>query len=110
MHEDSQAGTKKFPVASLSEQDLIDLLDEMVKQQRAKLLSLAREHDPSITADDLLSPHDIPVLASDPRFNFEDGILAGLLSARAAVLAKLQDVKHSRTKRNPCETTQAGPF
>ncbi len=64
------------------------ILEEMIEQQRAKLLSIAREFDPNLTTEDLLSPHDIPVLCRDQRFNFEDGVLAGLLSAKTALLAQ----------------------
>ena len=68
-------------------QNFVPILEEMIEQQRAKLLAIAQEHDPNLTLEDLLSPHDIPVLCRDTRFSFEDGILAGLLSARAALLA-----------------------
>lgn len=77
----------------LSGQDLVTLLDEMIEQQRAKLLRIAREHDPNLTLDDLLSPHDLPVLCRNPTFNFEDGVLAGLLSARAALLAQVRNAE-----------------
>jgi hypothetical protein len=65
----------------------------MIEQQGAKLLAFAREHDPNLTPGDLLSPHDIPVLCDNPVFNFEDGLLAGLLSARAALLAELRNAE-----------------
>ena len=58
-------------------------LEEAVAQQRAKVLALARRINPRLTADDVLSPADFPELADDPAFNFEDGVLAGLLSAKA---------------------------
>jgi hypothetical protein len=64
------------------------LLEEMIAQQRAKVLALARSLDPRLTGDDILSPDDFPGLSSDPRFAYEDGILAGLLSARAAIRAR----------------------
>lgn len=77
----------------LTGHDPAALLDKMIEQQRAKLLAIAQTHDPNLTLDDLLSPHDIPVLCRDPTFNFEDGILAGLLSARAALLAELRNAE-----------------
>ncbi|HET6371733.1 MAG TPA: hypothetical protein VFG76_00355 [Candidatus Polarisedimenticolia bacterium] len=71
--------------------DEIDrLMDELVAQQRAKLLALARALNPRLTGDDLLSPNDFEELAADPRFNYEDGLLAGLLSAQIAVRARLK--------------------
>ena len=68
-------------------EDLEALFEEMVSQQRAKVLALARSLRPNLTDDDILSPLDIPELADDGRFNYEDGILAGLMSARIAVRA-----------------------
>jgi hypothetical protein len=63
------------------------LLEEMIVQQRRRLLDIARRIDPGITADDLLQPHDHPKISAHPDFNFEDGILAGYLAVRAALRA-----------------------
>jgi len=65
------------------------LFEEMVVQQRRRLEALARSIDPALSSDDLLSPDDFPTLARDPRFQFEDGLLAGLLSARTAIRARV---------------------
>lgn len=62
-------------------------LDEAIGQQRAKLAALARRINPRLTDDDVLSPADFPELANDPQFNYEDGILAGLLMAQAVLRA-----------------------
>ena len=62
-------------------------LDEAIAQQRAKVLALAARINPRLTSDDVLSPADFPELAGDAQFNYEDGILAGLLAARAVLLA-----------------------
>ena len=64
------------------------LFEELIDAQRAKLIALAKRIDPSLTADDLLQPHDHARLASHPSYQFEDGLLAGLLSARAAFAAR----------------------
>jgi len=64
------------------------LFEELIEAQRAKLVALARRIDPSLTADDLLQPHDHARLASHASYQFEDGLLAGLLSARAAFAAR----------------------
>ncbi len=63
------------------------ILDEMIEAQRRRLLELAARILPGVTADDLLQPHDHPALATNPEFNFEDGILAGYLAVRAALRA-----------------------
>ena len=68
-------------------QDLEALFEEMISQQRAKVMGIARSLNPRLTADDVLSPLDFPELAGDGRFNYEDGLLAGLISAQIAVRA-----------------------
>ena len=66
------------------------LLSEMIGQQRVKVLVVANGLDARLTQDDILSPQDFDVLVADPRFNYEDGLLAGLLSAQIAVRAWLR--------------------
>lgn len=63
-------------------------LEEAVAQQRAKVLALARRIHPRATPDDILQPMDFPALARDPQFNFEDGVLAGLMSAKTILQAE----------------------
>ncbi len=62
-------------------------LEEMIEQQKRKLFSVASEIRPNLTEDDLLQPNDFPSLEYNPHFRYEEGILAGLQSARAAFLA-----------------------
>ncbi len=64
------------------------ILEELIAGQRRKIAELARRIDPALVEDDLLQPHDHPRLASHAAFQFEDGILAGLLSARAALRSR----------------------
>jgi hypothetical protein len=68
-------------------EELDRLLEEMIADQRQRLLALARRIAPELGPDDLLQPHDHPLLAASPDFNFEDGILAGYLAFRAALRA-----------------------
>ena len=63
-------------------------LDEAITHQRAKLLAVANRINPRLTPDDVLSPGDFPELTNDPLFNYEEGLLAGLISARALILSK----------------------
>ncbi|GMV43133.1 MAG: hypothetical protein AMXMBFR64_48490 [Myxococcales bacterium] len=65
-------------------------LDAAIRAQESKRLAVARRLVPHATSDDADQPHDLPALASDPHFNYEDGILAGLLAARAAMRASLR--------------------
>ncbi|HEY2386920.1 MAG TPA: hypothetical protein VGK30_08165 [Candidatus Binatia bacterium] len=63
------------------------VLSELIAQQERKVRAYAARIDPRLTSDDLLQPHDFPALARDPGFNYEDGVLAGLRSAAAALRA-----------------------
>lgn len=64
-----------------------ELLDQMIEQQRGKLLALANRINPRLTLDDISQPHDWPDLARDPQFQYEDGLLAGLIAAQIALRA-----------------------
>jgi hypothetical protein len=64
------------------------LLEEMITQQRAKVLRLAREAVPNIGPEDVLNPHDFPELRAHPTFEFEDGLLSGLVAAQVALRAE----------------------
>lgn len=66
----------------------LQLLDEMIVQQRTKCLKIARRIVPHLTPDDLMNPFDWPEVAENPQFVWEDGLLAGLQSAHAAICAR----------------------
>ena len=61
------------------------ILEGMVVRQREKLLKVACELVPNATPEDIRNPQDFSELLNDPLFNYEDGLLAGLLSAQAAL-------------------------
>ena len=65
------------------------LWNELIEQQERKVLTLARDLVPNVTWDDLLQPQDIPEVARDPVFNYEDGLLAGIKAARMAFRARV---------------------
>jgi hypothetical protein len=70
--------------------DMIDkLLDEMIHFQQMKVLRQGRVSYPDLTSDDALNPNDFPRLLEDPVFNYEEGIAAGLLSAKMAIRAQI---------------------
>jgi hypothetical protein len=70
---------------------LVDrLFAKMIEQQREKVLRLAREVVPMIGPEDVLNPHDFPQLAEHPTFDYEDGILAGLVAAQIAVRTEIK--------------------
>ncbi len=64
------------------------LFDELVEEQRKKILMFGRTLIPFLTSDDVLQPNDFPLLERDPLFRYEEGILEGLLTARMAYLSK----------------------
>ncbi|MFL5345008.1 MAG: hypothetical protein ACJ8AT_09445 [Hyalangium sp.] len=66
------------------------LFERMIAQQQAKVLRLAREAVPNIGPEDLRNAHDFPELKEHPTFEYEDGILAGLISAQIALRAEIK--------------------
>ena len=66
------------------------VLEEMIAQQRARVLVHARRLNAKLTDDDVQQPHDFPELAGSPEWNYEDGILAGYQAVQAAVRATLR--------------------
>lgn len=83
------------------------LLCELIEQQRQKVLRVARTFLPSLTFEDILNPQTFPELNRSALFNYEDGILAGLLSARIALRAEYR--KRSEIKENPESPDPASP-
>lgn len=73
--------------------DMIDaaeeLLSGMIDQQRSKVTHRAREVMPGCSFEDVLNPDGIEPLRRDPVFNYEDGILAGLITAQIALRARV---------------------
>jgi len=68
------------------------LLERMIEQQRAKVLKLAREALPHLSAEDVVNPLDFQDRKAHPTFDYEDGILAGLISAQIALRAELREL------------------
>lgn len=75
----------------MDDDPLVLLLEEMIVRQREKVVSIARRIEPAATFDDTLQPHDNPKISANPIFQYEDGILAGLIAAQIAVRARLRD-------------------
>lgn len=68
------------------------LLVKMIEQQREKVLRLARQAVPHISSEDVMNPNDYPELKAHPTFDYEDGILAGLISAQVAIRTELRSI------------------
>lgn len=75
-------------------QDMLELsaqlFERMISQQQAKVLRLAREAVPNMSPEELRNPHDFPELKEHPTFEYEDGILAGLISAQMGLRAEIK--------------------
>ena len=73
--------------------DVIDqveaLLSGMIDQQRGKVTDRARVVMPECTFEDVLNPDGVEPLRADAAFNYEDGILAGLIAAQVALRARV---------------------
>jgi hypothetical protein len=65
------------------------LLEELIDQQRKKVLALGQTLVPALTSEDVMNPDGYPALADSGPFNFEDGLLAGYISCQMAVRARL---------------------
>ena len=66
------------------------VLDTMIDMQRKKVLRLAREAVPHISSEDVLNPNDYPELKAHPTFDYEDGLLGGMIAAQMAVRHELK--------------------
>lgn len=62
-------------------------LAELEAHQRDKVAALARRLRPGLTDEDLRNPHDFNEL-SDPDWQYEDGMLAGIQAVAAALRAR----------------------
>jgi hypothetical protein len=67
------------------------VLDELIDYQKKRVLALAQRIHPGLDAEVLRNPHDFPDLFEDPDWQFEDGQLAGLVSAKIALKSRLQE-------------------
>ena len=70
---------------SMDKSDLEELLESLISMQQEVLLRNGRRLIPNLTSDDVLQPNDFPELEFNPDFRYEEGILAGMLSVRAAI-------------------------
>lgn len=62
-----------------------ELMGELIEGQQRVLFELGRRLIPSLTQEDMLQPNDFPILESHPEFRYEEGVLAGLMTAQMAI-------------------------
>lgn len=65
------------------------LLEELVTYQRKKVREIACRIHPGLTDADIRNIRAFADVYQDPAFQFEDGQLAGLVSAQIALKARL---------------------
>jgi hypothetical protein len=67
----------------------LEIIDELIRYQQQRVLALANRIQPGLTDEDLRNPHDFPNVFNDPAWQYEDGQLAGLVSAQVALKSRL---------------------
>jgi hypothetical protein len=72
--------------------EIESVLERLISQQRDKIMEVALDMLPHLTPEQVQDPHDYPEVAEDTTFNFEDGFLAGLMSARMALRTSIFEV------------------
>jgi hypothetical protein len=71
----------------MTDRTVESLLDELEEGQQKVLYALGRRIVPTLTTEDLLQPNDYPELEENPHFRYEEGVLAGIKTVRAAIRA-----------------------
>lgn len=66
----------------------IEVIDQMIENQRQHLLRVGRKIHSNLTEDDILQPFDFVELENNPHFRYEEGVLHGFQAAKAAILAE----------------------
>jgi hypothetical protein len=65
------------------------LLEELIKQQRKRVRELARRIHPGLSDAELGAIHAFPDVRRDPVFQYEDGLLSGLVASRLALKGRV---------------------
>lgn len=73
-------------------EEILILIEAIVEAQREKLLKCGRTFVPKLTSEDVLQPNDYPELELNPHFRYEEGVLEGVQTVRAALLAHFKGV------------------
>ena len=69
--------------------ELEQTLNQVHEQQVLKARQNAHRIRPDLTSEDLLNPDNFPEITGDPNFMYEDGLAAGILSAKLALRARI---------------------
>jgi hypothetical protein len=68
---------------------MVELLDQLIEGQKARLSEEAKNIIANITSDDLLQPNDYAELEWNPYFRYEEGFLHGMQAVRSALMAEM---------------------
>lgn len=72
--------------------EIEETIEEIIEDQKKKLLQLGRRIIPHLTPEDMLQPNDYPELENHPHFRYEEGLLAGLQTIQTALRARKGDL------------------
>ena len=67
------------------------IMNDLIQAQEKQLLESGRRLVPHLAIEDLLQPNDFEELEYNPFFRYEEGVLSGLLTAKAALNAWERD-------------------
>jgi len=65
-------------------EEIKKLIEEIAEGQKEKVLKCGRAFVPTLTSEDVLQPNDYPELENNPHFRYEEGVLEGIQTVRAA--------------------------
>lgn len=71
------------------------LIEEIVEDQKGKLLKIGRRIVPTLTPEDMLQPNDYLELENHPHFRYEEGVLAGMQTIQMALRALNINCSHA---------------
>ena len=66
---------------------IAEVVEELETYQKSRLLQHGRRIVPTLTPEDMWQPNDYPELEHHPEFRYEEGVLAGILTLKTALLA-----------------------
>jgi hypothetical protein len=84
---------RRATIAAMDPVDLVravdDEMERLIASQRGRVAKRAQTLVPGCTWEEMMNPDGVPALQSDALFNYEDGQLAGLISAQVALRASV---------------------
>lgn len=90
--------------------ELNRVLEKRIESQRGKVLETAHRLIPNLTVEDLRNPDDYPALRRSEGFNYEDGTLSGLLTARTLLHQRSRELGLGRDPAPEASEALPDPF